>query len=130
MQEAPPITILAVDDEPGVLALVRRCLHDDARVTLNEASSGSDALEQVANRPIPDLLITDLRMPEMTGDELARQLRTREPKLRVLYLTSHADRLFEVKPQLWTDEAYLDKPFTRDGLREAIALLLFNRTAL
>jgi two-component system cell cycle sensor histidine kinase/response regulator CckA len=130
MQEGPPIKILAVDDEPGVLALVRRCLHDDDRVTLNEASSGSDALEQVANGRIPDLLITDLRMPEMAGDELARRLRTQEPGLRVLYLTSHADRLFEVKPQLWTDESYLDKPFTRDGLREAIALLLFNRTAL
>jgi two-component system, response regulator YesN len=124
------IKILAVDDEPGVLALVRRCLLDEDRVKMNEASSGNDALEHVANGPIPDLLITDLRMPEMTGDELARRLRTQAPGLRVLYLTSHADRLFEAKPQLWADEAYLDKPFTRDGLREAIALLLFNRTVL
>jgi two-component SAPR family response regulator len=48
----------------------------------------------------------------------------------VLYLTSHADRLFEAKQQLWAEEAYLDKPFTREGLREAIALLLFGRTTL
>jgi CheY-like chemotaxis protein len=124
------IRILAVDDEPGVLALVRRCLHDDDRVTLDEASSGRDALERVENGPVPDLLITDLQMPEMAGDELAQRLRMREPRLRVLYLTSHGDRLFEVKPHLWTDEAYLDKPFTRDGLREAIALLVFNSTTL
>ena len=126
---AQPIAILAVDDEPGVLALVRRCL-DDERVTLFEASSGKDALAHFPKGPALDLLITDLRMPEMEGDELARQIRTLEPDLRVLYLTSHADRLFEAKKQLWAEEAYLDKPFTREGLREAVALLLFGRTTL
>ena len=123
------IAILAVDDEPGVLALVRRCL-DDERVTLFEASNGKDALAHFPNGAALDLLITDLRMPEMEGDELARQVRTLEPDLRVLYLTSHADRLFEAKTQLWAQEAYLDKPFTREGLREAVALLLFGRTTL
>jgi two-component system cell cycle sensor histidine kinase/response regulator CckA len=125
-----PIVILAVDDEPGVLALVRRCLGDDERITLIEASSGKEALERIANGPALDLLMTDLRMPEMKGDELARQVRTREPDLKVLYLTGHADRLFDAKPQLWAEEAYLDKPFTREALREAIALLLFGRTTL
>ena len=129
MEEGQPIAILAVDDEPGVLALVRRCL-DDERVTLIEATSGKDALDQVTKSPPLDLLITDLRMPEMEGDELARQVRAMDPDLRVLYLTSHADRLFGVKPQLWAEEAYLDKPFTREGLREAVAQLLFGRTAL
>jgi CheY-like chemotaxis protein len=120
-----PISILAVDDEPGVLALVRRCL-DDARVTLTEAPGGKEALELIAKDPGLDLLITDLRMPDMEGDELARQVRAQSPDLKVLYLTSHADGLFEAKPQLWADEAYLDKPFTREGLREAVALLLFG----
>jgi CheY-like chemotaxis protein len=129
VDEGQPIAILAVDDELGVLALVRRCL-DDERVTLMEATSGKDALDQVAKGPPLDLLITDLRMPEMEGDELARQVRGMDPDLRVLYLTSHADRLFGVKPQLWEKEAYLDKPFTREGLREAVAQLLFGRTAL
>ncbi len=129
MDEGQPIVILAVDDEPGVLALVRRCLNDE-RVTVIEALSGKTALEQIAKGPTLDLLITDLRMPEMEGDELARQVRALEPDLKVLYLTSHADRLFDAKPQLWAEEAYLDKPFTREGLREAIALLLFGRTTL
>ncbi len=129
MEQEQPLTILTVDDEPGVLALVRRCL-DDARVTLIEASSGKDALEKITRVPALDLLITDLRMPEMEGDELARRVRLQEPDLKVLYLTSHADGLFEAKPQLWADEAYLDKPFTKQGLREAIALLLFGRISL
>ena len=130
MEQGQPVAILAVDDEPGVLALVRRCLGDDERVTLIEASSGKEALERIAKGPALDLLITDLRMPEMEGDELARQARTLEPDLKVLYLTSHADRLFDAKRQLWAKEAYLDKPFTRKGLREAVALLLFGRTTL
>jgi CheY-like chemotaxis protein len=125
--EGQPISILAVDDEPGVLALVRRCL-DDQRITLIESRSGRAALEQVSKGQPLDLLITDLRMPDMEGDELARQVRILEPCLRVLYLTSHVDKLFEAKPQLWADEVYLDKPFTREGLREAVALLLFGRT--
>lgn len=129
MADGQPIAILAVDDEPGVLALVRRCL-DDERITLIEASSGKGALAQIAKDPAVDLLITDLRMPEMEGDELARQVRLLDPDLKVLYLTSHADRLFEAKPLLWAEEAYLDKPFTREGLREAVALLLFERTTL
>jgi len=129
VEAGQPITILAVDDEPGVLALVRRCL-DDERVTVFDATSGKEALEQMPSNPPLDLLITDLRMPEMEGDELARQVRALEPDLKVLYLTSHADRLFGVKPQLWAGEAYLDKPFTREGLREAVAQLLYGRTVL
>ena len=84
MEQRQAIVILAVDDEPGVLALVRRCLADDERVTLIEASSGKDAVERIATGPALDLLITDLRMPEMEGDELARRVRMLEPDLKVL----------------------------------------------
>jgi len=130
MEHAQPISILAVDDEPGILALVRGCLTDQGRVTLSEASSGKEALERVTKGPVPDLLITDLRMPEMDGAELARHVRALEPDTKVLYLTSYADGLFEAKQRLWSEEAYLDKPFTRQGLREAVALLLFGHPTL
>jgi two-component system response regulator GlrR len=129
MTDARALSILAVDDEPGVLALVRRCLDDDW-VTLSEAASGQEALAHIAKGGTLDLLLTDLRMPEMEGDELARQARTNDRDLKVLYLTSHADRLFDAKPLLWEKEAYLDKPFSREGLREAVALLLYGRTTL
>ena len=112
-----------------MIALVRRCL-DDERFTLADALGGRAALEQIAKGEPIDLLITDLRMPGMEGDELARLVRQQDPNVKVLYLTSHADRLFEAKAQLWAEEAYLDKPFSRDGLREAVALLVFGRTTL
>lgn len=124
-----PLVILAVDDEPGVAALVRRCLDDD-RFTVIVATGGHEAIEHVATGLPLDLLITDLRMPEMEGDELARRARRLRPDLKVLYLTSHADRLFGHDTQLPAGEAYLDKPFTREGLREAVALLVFGSTML
>jgi two-component system cell cycle sensor histidine kinase/response regulator CckA len=62
-------------------------------------------------------------MPEMTGDELARQLRQAEPKLKVLYLTGFSDHLFKEKVTLWEDEAFLDKPCSIQGLLEAVSLL-------
>lgn len=129
MDQGQPIAILAVDDEPGVLALVRRCL-DDRHITLIEATSGKDALNHWANDGPIDLLLTDLRMPEMEGDELARHVRARQPDVKVLYLTSHADRLFGTTSQLEPGDAFLDKPFTREGLREAVALLVVGSTRL
>jgi len=60
----------------------------------------------------------------MSGDELARVLRQTEPGLKVLYLTGYSDRLFKEKAVLWVDEAFLDKPCTIKGLREAVSLLI------
>ena len=68
-------------------------------------------------------------MPAMTGDELARLLRQSQPELKVLYLTGYSDRLFKEKTTLWADEAFLDKPCTVKGLREAVSLLLFGSLA-
>jgi DNA-binding NarL/FixJ family response regulator len=66
-------------------------------------------------------------MPQMGGDELARRMRSREPDLKVLYLTGFSDALFKEKTVLWQDEAYLDKPCSVKGLLEAVSLLLNGR---
>ena len=47
----------------------------------------------------------------------------------MLYLTGYSDRLFKEKTGLWADEAFLEKPFTSKGLREALSLLVFGRLA-
>jgi DNA-binding NtrC family response regulator len=59
------IVILAVDDEPDVLQLLEWFL-SDAGLEVITASSGTEALERVAERS-PDLIITDYRMPDMSG---------------------------------------------------------------
>lgn len=119
------IRVLVVDDEPGVLRLVSRIL-DEAGYDTVSASSGDEALTIVATQEPFDLLLTDLMMPQMNGDELARRLTYRDPTLKVLYLTGYSDRLFEEKVTLWEGEAFLDKPPTVSGLIEAVSMVLFN----
>ena len=124
----PQGPILLVDDEDAVLRFVERVLRDAGFRTV-VASSGPEAIA-VARREGPlSALVTDLMMPGMTGDELARQLRQSEPHLKVLYLTGYSDRLFKEKTMLWADEAFLEKPCSVKGLREAVSLLLFGSLA-
>src|SRR5262245_2378141 len=119
--------VLVVDDEESVRQFVDRALRSagyDTRV----AADGESAL-QVADAFDPfDLLLTDLIMPGINGDELARRLRARHPDLKVLYLTGFADRLFSTRLVLWQNEAFLEKPATVAGLREAVSMALFGHT--
>jgi two-component system, cell cycle sensor histidine kinase and response regulator CckA len=122
----PSISVLIVDDEAPLRRFVDRVL-TQAGYTTTTASDGPEAIEAAAKLGSFDLLVTDLMMPQMTGDELARRLRQSQPSLKVLYLTGFSDRLFKEKVTLWEDEAFLEKPCTINGLMEAVALLLFRR---
>ena len=119
----PPVRILIVDDEPVVVEFARRVL-DSAGYSTMTATSGDEALKLCTETGVPDLLVTDMKMPRMEGDELATRLRQREPDLKVLYLTGFADLLFKNKELLWDGEAYLEKPCTIGGLLEAVSLLV------
>jgi two-component system cell cycle sensor histidine kinase/response regulator CckA len=118
--------VLIVDDEETLRRFVDRVL-TQAGYTTTTASDGPEAIAAAAKLGSIDLLVTDLMMPQMTGDELARRLRQNQPSLKVLYLTGFADRLFKEKVTLWQDEAFLEKPCSIKGLMEAAALLLFGR---
>lgn len=122
-QSDPPARILIVDDEPVVVEFAQRVLQSAGYRTMT-ATSGDEALKLCTDQGIPDLLVTDMKMPRMEGDELATRLRQREPDLKVLYLTGFADLLFKNKELLWDGEAYLEKPCTIGGLLEAVSLLL------
>ena len=122
MTPIPPATILIVDDEEPIRRLVDRILQSAGYIT-RLAASGADALA-IADGPGPiDLMVTDMMMPEMNGDEVARRLRQKYPALKVLYYTGFADRLFDEKGTMWEDEAYLAKPTGVRGLLEAVSLL-------
>ena len=117
--------LLIVDDEELVLRYVDRVL-SEAGYQTSTTTNGPAAIEAVKRMGVPDVLVTDVMMPGMTGDELARQLRQSYRELKVLYLTGFSDRLFKEKAALWAGEAFLEKPFTVKGLREAVALLAFG----
>ena len=121
-----PKSALVVDDEESVRRFVERALREAGYQTA-VAPDGPEAIDVASKLESFDILVTDVMMPKMTGDELARRLRKGEPGLKVLYLTGFSDRLFKEKVTLWQDEAFLDKPCSVKGLLEAVALLLFGR---
>jgi CheY-like chemotaxis protein len=115
--------LLIVDDEEGVRNLVDRVLRQpgyDTRV----AADGVEALKLAETDGPFDLLVSDVSMPGMRGDELARRLRHDNPALKILYLTGYSDQLFDARTTLWEDEAFLEKPATVQGILEAVSLLL------
>jgi CheY-like chemotaxis protein len=122
---ALPPRILVVDDDAHMCEYVSRVMEAAGyRVTM--ATSGAAAIATVAEEGPPDLLLTDLKMPQMNGDELAAKLRQATPDLKVLYLTGFSQALFSSRGQLWEGEAFLEKPCAPAALIEGVSLLLFR----
>ena len=119
-------TVLVVDDEQPIRLYARRVLEGEG-YQVTEAPNAFEAIALLAAGTPLDLLMADLHMPDLRGDEMARRIRTTRSDLKVLYVTGHIDRLLEDRPMLWEGEAYLDKPFSPGGLLEAVSLLLYGR---
>lgn len=123
---SPPV-VLIVDDEPLVRAFARQAL-TSAGYRTHEAANGEQALSLIETPDSFDLCLIDLMMPEMGGTELAEGIRRCLPSVKILYFTGYADQLFAEKRRLWEGEAFIEKPSTVNGLREAVSLLLYGHT--
>lgn len=84
----PGLSVQVVDDDPGSLRMLRAILAD-AGLVVRTATSPAAALREMADHP-PDLLVTDLRMPEMNGLDLLRAARGLYPDLCCLLITGFA----------------------------------------
>jgi two-component system cell cycle sensor histidine kinase/response regulator CckA len=120
-----PPRILVVDDDAHMCEYVARVM-EGAGYRVTTAPHAAGAIETVAAQGPPDLLLTDLKMPQMNGDELAARLRQSTPDLKVLYLTGFSQALFSTRTQLWEGEAFLEKPCAPAALLEGVSLLLFD----
>jgi CheY-like chemotaxis protein len=117
-------TILLVEDEVAVRAVTRRLLERQGyRVVA--AANGTEALRlgtESAERI--HLLITDVVMPELGGFGLAEQLASRDPALKVLYMSGHADDTVVRRGELPPGIAFLQKPFTAEALAQKVRSVL------
>lgn len=119
-------TVAVVDDDPMMLDVLTRILQRE-NFELLMAGGGPEIIEKLAaHTGEVDLLVTDFSMPDMQGRELADHLRQRFPAVKVLYQTGFSDMLFENRVELEEGAAFLEKPFTARGLREAARLILFG----
>ncbi len=115
-----PHVILFVDDEPEVLAILRRTFTAADGYEALGASSGEEALKILAARTV-DLLVTDQRMPGMSGVELLERARRLHPDLCAILLTAYTDPRDVVdainRGQVYR---YLVKPWEATDLRQTV----------
>lgn len=104
-------TVLIVEDEPAMLKLACRILDRLGYAVLAASTPGEAlALAQGKNGLI-DLLITDVVMPDMNGRELAAQLKTRYPNLRVLFMSGYTANVIAHRGILDQGVNFIQKPF-------------------
>ena len=117
-------TILLVEDLPEVRALARMMLTRHGYDVI-EAASGLAALEIVKTREAPiDLLLTDVLMPVLGGQDLAREVVTIRPNVRVLFASGYTDDVLVDRDVLQPGAELIQKPFTRDSLLQKVRSVL------
>lgn len=105
-------TILLVEDEEGLRALNGRGLISRGYSVL-EAGNGVEALEVLEqNDGRVDLVVSDVVMPEMDGPTLLKELRKRNPQLKIIFVSGYAEDAFEKNLPEGGQFAFLPKPFT------------------
>ncbi len=120
--------ILVVDDEPHTRTFICDGLSalgitDDAR----GVSTADEAISEIS-RHLPDLVITDVRMPGLNGLDLARYLRQTFPQTKVIIVTGYSTRDIEKTATALSVTAVLKKPFGLDTLGEIVRRSLGNGT--
>ena len=118
-------TVLVVDDERNIREGLRKSLELDG-YTVATAGDGREALSVLATDEI-DLVIADLRMPRLSGEQLLKEVAESHPTVRVIILTGHAT--VEVAVQAMRDGAYdfLEKPVNLERLSLLVERALAER---
>ena len=117
-------TLLLVEDNDSVRELAARALRRRGYV-VHEARDAEEALEWSATSGIrPQLLVTDVVMPGLSGPNLAARLLQHNPRLRVLYMSGCTDDATAVHGDFWGGIPLLQKPFTPAALAERVRLAL------
>jgi CheY-like chemotaxis protein len=117
-------TILLAEDEPKVRELLRLALARAGHVVLS-AENGRVALELARSHDGPiDVLVTDVVMPFLGGQDLASRMRVDRPDLAVLYVSGYSSDGQRLAGTRSLETAYLQKPFTSAQLIERVGALI------
>jgi two-component system cell cycle sensor histidine kinase/response regulator CckA len=104
-------TILLVEDEEGLRALNARGLISRGYTVL-EAGNGVEAIEAFDKHGRVDLVVSDVVMPEMDGPTLLKELRRRDPDVKIIFVSGYAEEAFSKNLPSQEQYAFLAKPFT------------------
>ena len=124
--EAPPLRILAVDNEPSII-LSMRFVFDGPRYELTCVGNGSAALAKLdANSNLYDVIIVDQKMPGMSGSDVVKAVRARGITCKVIVVSAYlTPELRDTYAHLGVD-AMFSKPFSVEELRAAVDRVLVS----
>jgi two-component system, cell cycle sensor histidine kinase and response regulator CckA len=113
-------TILLVEDEDGLRSLNARGLRSRGYSVI-EASNGVEAMEALEEKDgAVDLVVSDVVMPEMDGPTLLREMRKRNPNLKIIFVSGYAEEAFDKSLPENEQFAFLPKPFALSALVEKV----------
>ncbi len=121
-------SILVVDDEPDLLELLKRSLEPDLDCIVTTASSGKKAFQRFSENSF-DLVLLDMKMPEMDGMELLELIRRTKPDQTVIIMTAYGNIDTAVNAMQHGAYDFITKPFDHDALMVRLEKAL-ERSAL
>jgi signal transduction histidine kinase/ActR/RegA family two-component response regulator len=122
--------ILLVDDEEQIIDIEQQIL-ERLGYHVTPKTDSQEALEEFAAQPERfDLVITDMTMPKMTGDQLARRMMDIKPQIPVILCTGFNETISEEKALAMGIDKFVMKPIVKDELASTIRTVLDNRSAL
>src|SRR5690625_3806383 len=113
-------SVILVDDERSLRESIERLVDWEGNgfELIGTAENGLDALELIGKKGVPDLVITDIKMPVMDGIEFAKTLREEYPSIKIAFLSGYDEFQYAVEGIRLNVVSYLLKPISKNEIEE------------
>ncbi len=115
--------VLVVDDEPHVRLVTTRYL-EEAGYECLQAGNADEAMAWLVRGRIPDLAVLDVRLPGLSGPELALRINARYPRIPVLFISAWPEAAGDAGPLESLRWLFVQKPFAGPTLSDAVRRML------
>lgn len=127
-QKKQPLKALAVDDDDLVLSVMVQSLEELGFDTIS-ALGGRNALAMLDSGEAIDLLVTDVRMPRVSGMDVASAVRRKSESLPIIFVTGFSAQLVDTQEHRDPHVALLRKPYTFAALKQTVSTIMASDRA-